>query len=80
MRFRSTYDDSERYYSVGIDEETGQGVLEVVLTGVVWTSLFFRLSDNELNSFQQDRHSLDDLAERLAHDKGVHVYSDRLIT
>ncbi len=79
MRFKPLHIDSERYFVIGVDEDTGEGVVEIASIGVFGQSLFFRLTADELRSFHADPHSLDDLAERFAQDKGVRFYSDRLL-
>jgi len=71
--------DQERYYSVGVDDDSGQGVIEVIVTSLAWRSFRFRLSDEELAAVRADLHALDELAERLAIDKGQRFYADRLL-
>jgi hypothetical protein len=58
MRFKRTYLNKEHYYSIGIDEETGENVMEVVITWVCWYSVYFRLTDEEHERFQQDQEAL----------------------
>lgn len=69
---------SPNYYRVGIDE-TGNGVIAVTITAVAWYEIYFRLTDDELASVKTDPRALDDLAKRLAVDKGKRLYADRLL-
>jgi hypothetical protein len=78
IKFKELY-KNERYYSVGIDTETGEPVIEVTMTGIGWSDSYFRLTPEEFKSFQQDAGALDDLAERMAYDKGNQFYADRLL-
>lgn len=79
MAIKWIHEDQERYYSVGIDDESGRGVIEVVVTPLAWRTFRFRLGDDELAAVRADPHALDDLAERLAVDKGQRFYADRLL-
>jgi hypothetical protein len=54
-------------------------VIEVTITGTAWSDYYFRLTPEEFESFQQDAGALDDLADRMAYDKGSQFYADRLI-
>jgi len=79
MKYQRLYTSSERYYSVGIDEETGRYVMEVVITWIAWYSIYFWLSDEEATEFKRDPNALTDLSEEMAADKGEGTYRDRLI-
>jgi len=78
MKFKELY-LSPKYYVVGVGEETGAGVIAVTITSVAWREIYFRLTDEELASARADVHALDDLAERLAVDKGQRFDVDRLL-
>jgi hypothetical protein len=79
MAIHWIHEDQVRYYSVGIDDKSGLGFIEVVITSLAWRTFRFRLSDEELAAVRADPHALDDLADRLAADKGNHFYADRLL-
>jgi hypothetical protein len=79
MRFKPLYVDPGRYFAVGMDEDSGQPMIEIASIGPFGANLYFRITPEELLSFRDDPHSLDDLAERLAHDKGVRFYSERIV-
>lgn len=79
MKFEELY-TSPNYYMVGVDKETGDGVIAVMITSVAWSELFFRLTAAEPFEAKSDVHALDDLAERLAIDQGRKFYADRLIS
>lgn len=80
MRFKPLHVDRDRYFAVGIAEDSGQPMIEIASLGAFGASLYFRITPEEFRSFRDDPHSLDDLAERLAHDKGVGFYSDRTVS
>ena len=79
MRFRETFKNVQLMYAVGIDEETGENVIVVTVPSIGWSDFYFRLTNEEASSWKHDSHALDDLAERLAIDKGNRMYADRLI-
>lgn len=54
-------------------------VMEVMITGIAWYSIYFRLSDDEIDQFNRDNNALIDLSQRFAVDKGKKFYKDRLI-
>jgi len=78
MQFKELY-RSDRYYSVGVDEETGEPTSEVTTTGVAWVDYSLRITAEEFRQFQDNRKALDDLAERRTIDKGGRYYADRLV-
>jgi hypothetical protein len=79
MRFKEIHRDDDRYYAVGVDEDTGAPVIIVTITSMAWRDIPFRLTEEEMDDFRRDPHALDDLAERLAQDKGAKFYTDRLL-
>lgn len=79
MKFRELYTDKDNYYSVGIDEETGEHVMEVVITWIAWYSRYFRLTDDEIQRFEADRGSLAGIARAFAGSGAVSNYGDRMI-
>jgi hypothetical protein len=79
MRFRELYKNDDLMFCVGRDVDTGSGIMMVTITSVGWRDLYFSLTEEEMAEFESDVHALDDLAQRLAVDKGVKFYADRLI-
>ena len=79
MRFKALFTDKENYYSVGIDEETGEYVMEVVVTWIAWYSRYFRLTPEEIQRFEEDHHSLSEMARAFVGSGGVTHYGDRMI-
>ncbi len=79
MRYRSIYANRDHYYSVGIDDETGEWLMEVVITWVAWYSIYFRLTTAEIECFNEDHDSLTALSYELASDKGRSKFRDRLV-
>jgi hypothetical protein len=79
MRYKSTHVNADHYYSVGIDEETGEYLIEIVVTWVMWYSIYFRLLAEEVEAFQLDHNSLTPLSYELASDKGFVRFRDRLV-
>lgn len=70
---------NDRYYMVGRERETGLPVLVVTVTAIAWRDYHFRITEEELQQALTDPKALDDLAERLAQDKGAVLYTDRLL-
>lgn len=79
MTYRCLHVNPEHYYSVGEDESTGRPVMEVVITAVGWYSLYFWLTEEEMQAFRADPDALTDLSHRMAVDKGKHHFKNRLI-
>ena len=73
------FTDSERFYSVAVDEHSGEPLMIVTITGLGWRDLVFRLTNDDFEEFKKDNNSLADLADRLAIDKGERFYRDRLV-
>ena len=77
MNYQRIYTNPEHYYSIGIDADSGQYMIEVVITSVAWYSLYFRLNSNEVATFRRDQDSLTRLSHKLARDKGKFWYRHR---
>ena len=80
MKFRSVHTNQEGYYSLGVDEETGAYVLEVVMTWVAWYSRFFRLTKEEFEGYPQNQATIDQLAKACAGANGIQNNPDRFIS
>lgn len=78
VNFRELY-CSDKYYSVGVDADTGAPIIQITVTSVAWRDYFFRLTLDEFAAFQANHNALDDLADRMAYDKGRKYFADRLI-
>ena len=65
MKYIRKFIDKENYYTVGIDEETNDYLMEVVVTGIAWYSRFFKLKPNEIERFLEDENSLLNLSKKL---------------
>jgi hypothetical protein len=79
MQFEPIHIDRSNYYSIGIDRETGQHLIQVVITWVAWYSNYFRLTPDEVAAFDLDNNALTTLSYELAADKGADKLSDRLV-
>jgi hypothetical protein len=79
MTYEPLHISREHYYSVGIDRDTGQHLIEVVITWVAWYSIYFRLTSQEVAAFEADRDALTPLSYELAADQGAHKFADRLV-
>lgn len=79
MKYQRLHTNSEHYYSIGVDEETGRYVMEVVITWIAWYSIYFWLTDAEVADFKRDPNALTDLSQEMAADKGQQFFADRLI-
>ena len=79
MKFKSLYKNQDHYYSIGIDEETGDYVMEVVITHIAWYSRFFKLTDDEVKRFKEKEDSLNGIASSFASSAAIQNYTERLI-
>ena len=79
MKLKTLFIDQENYYSIGIDEETGEYVMQVVITWIAWYSRYFRLTPDEVQRFEADPRSLSGLARAFAGSGAVTKYADRMI-
>jgi len=79
MNYSPSYIDKENYYSVGVDSETGNHMLEVVITHIAWYSRYFALTEDEIRRFKSDPASLKPLALSLAGSGAIKVYASRLV-
>jgi hypothetical protein len=79
MNYQRIYTNSEHYYSIGIDNDSGQYIIEVIITWVAWYSIYFRLNSKEIASFRRDQDSLTELSYKMARDKGKFWYRHRLL-
>lgn len=77
--YSEIYCSSDNYYSVGIDADTGEPLIQVVITWVAWYSVYFRLTPEEFAAFQCDHEALTPLSYELAKDKGFDKFRDRLV-
>ena len=76
MNYTPLYVESDHFYSVGVDEETGEYLIEVWLA---LYSIYFRLLPDEVETFKRDPHALRELSYELAADKGDAQFKDRLV-
>jgi hypothetical protein len=79
MKFRAIHVNQEKYYSIGIDEDTQQFVLAVVITWIGWYSRYFALTREEFDSFASRREYLNELADSCASGPGIHNNRERFI-
>ncbi len=79
MRFRELYKNDDLMFRVGRDDDTGRGIIVVTIPSVGWYDLYFSLTEEEMEEIASNVHALDDLAQRLAIDKGRKFYADRLL-
>jgi hypothetical protein len=79
MKFKSLYKDNDNYYSVGINEESGKYIIEIVITWIAWYNIYFSLTAEEVEMFKKNESALRGLANEMAHDKGRSKFKDRLL-
>jgi hypothetical protein len=79
MNYRQLYINTEHYYSVGIDDDSGEYLIEVVITWIAWYSIFFRLTATEIEAFKSNPIALTDLSYEMAADKGAKHFRDRMV-
>ena len=66
MDFKELYVNTDDYYSVGIDQDSGSPVLMVIVTWTAWFERYFRLNDREYRRFQKNNECLTRLVRKLA--------------
>lgn len=79
MNYQPLHVDRDHYYSVGIDKESGEYLMEVVITWIAWYSIYFRLLPEEVEAFKQDSDALRELSYELAKDRGNEKFKDRVV-
>lgn len=75
----SVFIDRDNYYSILRDRRAGVAVLEVAIPWIAYYSVYFWLSADELQLFENDKPSFDNLAHAFTMDKGERLYRDRLL-
>jgi hypothetical protein len=80
MKFKRVHTNQDEYYSIGIDEETGGYVLDIVMTGVAWYSRYFRLTKEEFEAYPKNRATMDRLARGCAGASGIENNRARFIS
>jgi hypothetical protein len=79
MNYQPLFISAEHYYSVGIDHDSGDYLIEVVITWIAWYSIYFRLTEAEIAAFKSDPTALVELSYEMAADKGVRRFRDRMV-
>jgi hypothetical protein len=63
MKFKIVHKNSDQYYSLGIDEETGTYVLSVVVGTVMLEGAYFRLTPEEFHDYPNNKAFIEDFVE-----------------
>jgi hypothetical protein len=63
MKFKTVHKNSNQYYSLGIDEETGIYVLSVVVGRVCLETAYFRLTPEEFHDYPNNKAFIEDLVK-----------------
>ena len=63
MKFRSTFINSDKLYSVGIDEESGKYCMAVMVTWIAWYTRYFELTAQEYGLPGRDIERLNKISE-----------------
>jgi hypothetical protein len=63
MKFKSVFINTDKLYSVGIDEETGKYGMAVVVTWIASYTRYFELTRQEYELHKNDIKKLNDIAE-----------------
>jgi len=77
--FVQEFINENEYYALGYDKSDNKKVLAVTITWVAWYEVYFELTEDEYEWHKTNLSSLNDLAQRMAIDKGVKIYKDRLL-
>lgn len=82
MKYKYLFVEHKKLYSIGINEETNEYVLMVIVPSTVWYSRYFRISKEEFDYFNSDKkHLLDELAHScsyydISENKDRFIHSD----
>ena len=77
--FQEQWVNKDEMYTVGYDSISGQKIIAITISWMGWYDIYFRLTDDEFEWHKSDPDALNDLASRMAVDKGKKFYSDRLL-
>jgi hypothetical protein len=61
--------NQEGMYAVGVDNDTGTPVMEAVAGSIGMYTVYFRLTDDELNNYPNNKAEIDKLAYHCARGK-----------
>lgn len=71
--------DQENYYYIGTNKITGEKILSVTITWIVWYEIIFKISNTEYNLWDTDKNALNELAKQMFYDKGLNKFKDRIL-
>jgi hypothetical protein len=71
--------NQDEYYRIGYDKTSKQKVIAVTITWICWYEIYFNLTYEEFDWHRTQVERLNDLAQRLAVDKGHNYYKNRLL-
>ena len=77
--FVKTWANQDQYYTIGYDKSNNNKVIEITICYVAWYDIYFELTEEEYEWHKSDLYALNDLAQRMAADKGAKFYQDRLL-
>jgi hypothetical protein len=69
----------DEYYRIGYDKSSKQNIIAITITWICWYEIFFKLTNEEFEWHKTQIEKLNDLAHRMAVDKGNMFYKDRLL-
>ncbi len=75
----SEKEDQDNYYYIGTYNITGEKILSVTITWIVWYEIVFKISISEYNLWDTDKEELNELAKQMTYDKGLDKFKDRLL-
>jgi hypothetical protein len=64
MKFGSTFINSHKLYSIGIDEDSGKYCMAVIITWIASYARYFELTKDEFDLHKSDIGKLDAIAEK----------------
>lgn len=77
--FKQTWVNQDEMYMVGFDKRTKEKVIVVTISWIAWYDIYFRITEQEYGWHTTNLEDLNDLASRMAVDKGNNFYKDRLL-
>ena len=79
LRLRPIFKNTDWLYQVCADADSDRTVLETVVTGVGWYSLYFTLTHDQVALADSDVDAFTELVRGMTVDKGKRKYADQLI-
>lgn len=77
--FVKIWDKPDEFYMIGFNKLTNEKIIAVTISWIGLYEIYFKLTDEEYEWHKSNITALNDLAQRMAVDKGAKFYRDRLL-